>query len=120
MRNVYEAAAEVYAPAFTQFLGAGALNFERENHISNALPDGTVWVCGGDVNGSGYSLDGSWLEPLSSAQLFAPGSGSFSLTGSLQYEVTRQAGTRLDDGRVLVVGGVNSAGNAVNLAEVFH
>lgn len=118
----YLETAEVYDTASGKFQATGAMNTVRENQVSVSLSDGTVLVSGGDVDDRNYdpASSGIDLSRLSSVELFEPSSGSFVLSGSLQYEVTRQAGVRLNDGRVLVVGGSDSAGNAVRLAEVFQ
>jgi hypothetical protein len=92
-----------------QFAAAGDLNVAREFHTASLLDDGTVLIAGGD--------DGN-LEH-SSAELFDPMSGTFTLTASMATARTRATATRLSNGKILIVGGYGSGGQALDSAEIF-
>jgi hypothetical protein len=69
----------------------------RDEHFAILLANGTVLVAGG---GSGFT-----------AELYNPGSGTFTQTGSMEAIHQLPAAVTLQDGRVLVGGGseINSA-----------
>jgi hypothetical protein len=75
-----------------------------------------VLIAGGDQGETGR-------HPvyLSSAEIYNPASGHFSSTGTMNAARSHNTATLLKNGRVLVVGGVNSAGPKAPLAtaEVF-
>ena len=70
----------------------------RGGHTATLLPDGKVLVVGGRY--AAVAIDG-----LASAELYDPGSGRWTATGSMAEARGAFAATRLPDGRVLVVGG---------------
>jgi hypothetical protein len=67
----------------------------RTNHTANRLPNGKVLVAAG--------------SGLSSAEVYDPASGTWSLTGSLAEGRWFLASASLGDGRVFAVGGLNSS-----------
>jgi len=77
------------------------------------LPNGTVLVAGGqDSNGTS----------VSSAEIYDPSNGSFSITGSMGTTRHYLAATRLSNGLVLITGGnsmVSGSGFALNTAELY-
>jgi hypothetical protein len=70
------------------------MNSSRESHTATLLPNGMVLVAGG------YS--GGWL---SSAELYNPATGAWSLTGAMITAREGHAATLLPNGKVLVAGG---------------
>jgi hypothetical protein len=69
------------------------------------LLDGRVLVAGGfdfSVNPSGQDGGGT---PLASAELYDPGTATWTATASMASPRNRQTATLLPDGRVLVAGG---------------
>jgi hypothetical protein len=95
----------IAGPAFAQTLSpadgpftfgnTGSLNIGRVLHTATLLPNGKVLVAGGD-NGGGI---------LSSAELYDPASGTWSVTGSLNTARRSHTATLLPNGKVLVEGG---------------
>jgi len=76
------------------------MNFAREGEPAVLLQDGRVLVEGCT---SPFTTGGT------SAELFDPESGGWTLTGSMNVPRCRQSAQRLPDGRVLVVGGDGGA-----------
>ena len=93
--------AEVYDPMTGTFKPTGSMKTSRWQQTATLLPDGRVLVAGGaDLNA------GECCTPLTSAELYDPMTGTFSLTGSLTTARRGQTATLLADGRVLVAGGL--------------
>src|SRR5436853_7736686 len=75
----------------------------RRNHTATLLPNGKVLIAGG----YGNTLPG----PLSSAQLYDPGSGTWSTTGSFSTARYGHEAMLLPTGRVRIAGGAGSNGS---------
>ena len=73
------ASAELYDPAAGTFTATGSLSTARWNHTATLLPDGTVLIAGGENEPDGATSP----EPLASTELYDPGAGTFTATGSL-------------------------------------
>jgi hypothetical protein len=109
------ASAELYDPGTGSWTATGAMITPRESATATLLPDGRVLVAGGGRQMTDFTI-------LASAELYDPGTGSWTATGTMG--TPRQGGTAtlLPDGKVLVAGGINfsrtgiMAGNAVELA----
>ena len=79
----------------------------RSYHTATVLADGTVLVAGGYSGGS-----------LSSAEIYDPKSGTFSVTGSMAVSRYFHTATVLADGTVLVAGGSSGSGSLAS-AEIY-
>jgi hypothetical protein len=104
--NFYEylSSAEIYNPETESWTITGSMSITRHYHTSTLLQDGRVLVAGGyyrDFNGNFYHLN--------SAEIYDPQTGQWSLTGSMAATRGGHTATLLEDGRVMVAGGVNSA-----------
>jgi hypothetical protein len=79
---------------------------ERAGHTATVLPDGRVLVTGGSTCGA-VLIDGTAKGcPVSSAELYDPGSSSWSPAAPMLAARLGHTATLLDNGSVLVVGGV--------------
>ena len=105
--------AELYDPRTGQWSATGAMLGPRLSHTATLLPDGKVLVVGGSSNSDG---DGG---PLSSAELYDPNTGTWTVTASmLEVRSGGHTATLLSNGKVLVAGG-NSIFDPIAAAELF-
>ena len=96
--------AEIYNPATGRFVPTGSMVLPRSHQTATLLPDGRVLVAGG--TGTGAYND----KAPTSAELYDPKTGRFTLTGSMATpRWSGHTATLLADGRVLVAGGNSSA-----------
>jgi galactose oxidase-like protein/Kelch motif protein len=91
------------------FIATGNMLTARSNHTATLLPDGRVLIVGGTGNST----------PLSSAELYDPGTGIFIRTGNMIAPRTLHTATLLADGRVLVAGGYDPSWRSVASAELY-
>jgi hypothetical protein len=106
------ASAEVVDPRTGTWRAVGAMAVPRFSHTATLLPDGRVLVAGGES-----SLGGD--RELRSAELYDPATGRFEATGGIEPGAPAEGmaqprsahtATPLDDGRVLITGGVAISG----------
>jgi N-acetylneuraminic acid mutarotase len=98
------AESELYNPATGMWQVTGKMHAAREQHTATLLPDGLVLVAGG-LNEGGFGKGGKY----SSAELYDPSSGTWTLTSPMQSNHYGQTATLLQSGWVLVAGGQSSA-----------
>lgn len=92
------ASAELYDPETGRWTATGNMIEARSYHTATLLHDGTVLVARGCC-GIGY------LEPLATAELFAPDNGMWTAAGGMiEAHFLGQTATLLHDCSVLVVG----------------
>ena len=100
------ASAELYDPATGTFTPTGPMHTARSGQTATLLANGKVLVAGGGCNkGHGFCNAGSFLDNLTSAELYNPKKGTWSVTGSMHFERQYFTATLLRNGRVLVAGG---------------
>ena len=105
--------AELYDPKTGTFIQTGPMNVVRTvGATATLLPDGRVLIAGGGDNSADQN-------PLAYAELYDPATGRFSPTGSMARPRSGQTATLLQDGRVLVAGGVGSSGADLAYAELY-
>ncbi len=92
-------ASELYDPQTRQFHETGSLNVSRHLHTATSLQDGRVLILGG----SSSSITGGQVR--STAELYDPRTGQFTLAGMMRYPREGHTATLLPDGSVLIVGG---------------
>ncbi len=104
------AASEIYSGFF---IASGSMNTARRGHVAALLLDGTVLISGGE------SAAGTFLNSAENFDPTAP--GVFSLT-ALPMGVARahHTATLLQNGRLLITGGINSVSTILNSAELFE
>jgi len=121
------ASAELFDPNTSTFMPtAGNMETLRENHTATLLNDGTVLIAGGDV--CCRTVDRKPVPiSITSAELYAPASKTFSPTGSLQNSRFFHTASLLNDRTVLVTGGVSQStkgekidSRVLSSAELYH
>jgi Galactose oxidase, central domain len=87
------------------FIATGSMTVARFFHTATVLADGRVLIAGGQR-----------LDPppadftnLSSAEIYDPGTGTFTATGSMTRTRSRHTATLLPNGQVLIAGGQATA-----------
>jgi N-acetylneuraminic acid mutarotase len=98
--------AELYDPSTGTWSLTGSMNKPRAWHSATLLQNGKVLVVGG-YESSGYSWSG-WSNGLDTAELYDPESGTWTITGSLKQGRIAHTTTLLQNGTVLVAGGMDS------------
>lgn len=100
------ASAEVFDPETGAWEDTGAMNQPRLGHTLTVLPDGRVLAAGG-TGRTGVASDGSQtVRPEASAEVFDPSTGEWTPVGDMLSGRFEATATPLDDGRVLVAGGL--------------
>ncbi len=93
----------------------GSMHVARYNETATRLANGKVLVAGGE-----YINDGGGYTALASAEVYDPGTGQWSQTGSMSVARVYHLATLLSNGQVLVAGGQDSNGNALASAELYN
>lgn len=96
------ASAELFDPGTGTWTPTDPMSTGRYRHTATLLPDGKVLVAGGNVIGSDVAGIGCCLA---TAELYDPGTGTWTATGSMNAPRVDHTATLLHDGTVLVVGG---------------
>jgi hypothetical protein len=103
----------LYDSATSVFSETGNMTAPRGGHTATLLANGKVLIAGGadqDLTGTG----------LVSAELYDPSAGTFTQTGSMAVGRFLHTATLLQNGKVLIVGGVlTSVSDPVATAEVY-
>ncbi|TMD25994.1 MAG: hypothetical protein E6I94_11060 [Chloroflexi bacterium] len=100
---VLSASAELYDSISGRWTETGSMHAPRVlGHSATLLPDGRVLVAGGGQVGAGY------YPGQSSAELYDPGTGTWTETGNMAVARSSHSATLLPDGKVLVAGGTTS------------
>jgi uncharacterized delta-60 repeat protein len=97
--------AELYNPATGTWAATGSMNLGRSGAVAVLLPDGRVLVAGGQIT---------------TTEVYYPATKIWVKTGSMMSQARGEpTATLLKNGKVLVCGGSDPAGNALASAEVF-
>jgi Galactose oxidase, central domain len=97
--------AEVYDPANGGFQTAGKLLIARDSHSATLLADGTVLAAGGYSHGFDGDAQPEWTT-MSVAELFDPATSVSTAAASLEGARAEHVATMLNNGQVLVTGGI--------------
>lgn len=109
--GTFTASAEIYDPTTGNFTTtAGSMSGGRSYHTATLLSNGKVLVVGGSGSAAPFGV-------YSTAEIFDPTTGGFSLAGSLFNNRMNHTATLMADGRVLVIGGI--ANSYIGTAEIF-
>ncbi|MEJ2195936.1 MAG: PKD domain-containing protein [Ignavibacteriaceae bacterium] len=106
--------AEVYDILSEAWQLVGSMQYERVEHQATLLDNGMVLVTGG------HSSSYSGPTYYSSAEIYDPNSRSFTLlTSQMSIQRTRHQALKLNDGKILIMGGHNSTDQNHFSAELF-
>ena len=112
--NNYVTSVEIYDPATGKTGTTGSMAEGRESFSATLLRNGNVLIAGGErQDESGDDVF------LSSAEIYNPATGKFTKTGSLHTPRSRFNAILLQDGRVLVVGGMGEGNMPLASAEIY-
>jgi hypothetical protein len=106
------ASTEIYNPTNNSWTYGASMVSARWFHTATLLSSGKVLVAAGAV------FTNSAAVYLSSAELYDPGSNTWSSAGSLSTPRYEHKATLLPNGQVLVTGGANASGSLTN-AELY-
>ena len=110
------ASAELYDPTSSAFVNTGSMAVGRTLHTAALLADGRVLIAGGATNvGSGATTA---TKALAATELYDPGTGTFSMGGSMAHARKGHTATLLASGKVLIAGGEDDQG-ALDTAELY-
>src|SRR5208337_1108177 len=101
----------VYDPSTGTFSAGPSMTYPRYGHTATLLSDGTVLIAGGC--GTGLTPDCT-----NTAEIYDPVANAFTLTGNMVQPHAWHTGTLLNDGTVLIAGGVQGSITA-NCAEIY-
>jgi phage baseplate assembly protein gpV len=107
---------ELYDPVADKWTVTGSLHNGRFYHSATLMTSGKVLVVGGGADNTAF---------LATAELYDPATGSWTLTGPLASSRFNHTATLLtvstgsDYGKVLVVGGLDNAGNQLMSTELY-
>lgn len=107
------AGVEIYDPSSGSFYPASDMLQARVFHAATLLLDGRVLVSGGTPS------DQAGNPLLPSAEIYDPATGTWSPAGNMLVPRTQHLATLLNDGRVLVTGGIGGGTQLVQQAEIF-
>lgn len=97
---------EQYDPATGMFTATGNMITQRRDHVAVLLPYGPVLITGGvglDIGQSAYNA---------SAELYDSSTGTFTAAGNMTARRAYHTATVLNDGRVLITGGISPVGTS--------
>jgi hypothetical protein len=97
------ASAELFDPSSGIFRATGNMTTARAGHTATLLADGKVLITGGLAAFDGFGS----ASTLATAELYDPGTGTFTATGNMVQGRAVHAATLMGNGKVLVAGNGN-------------
>jgi hypothetical protein len=109
------ATAELYDPVAGTFTATGNMHLARSGHTATLLSNGTVLIAGG-------STCTSSCVPASEAEIYNPGTGTFTVTGSMSVPRNGAYSSALPSGGALIAGGNDCSSSCVvyTSAEIYN
>lgn len=109
--------AEIFDPHLETFTPAGTMVAGRYSHTATRLLDGRVLLTGGaEAYNSGFSIG---YKPQVHTEIYNPATNLFSAAPDMQAGRWNHTATRLQDGRVLIVGAPPGGTTGLPNAEMF-
>lgn len=103
------ASADIYDAAIGTFTPTGSMAQRRVWHTLNLLADGEVLAAGGETDAcSGFSC--TFAGTVATAELYNPLTETFVATGNMTAAREGHTSTLLNDGRILMAGGIAYGG----------
>jgi hypothetical protein len=111
--QVGTASAEIYNPTTGKFTATkGNMTTQRVSHTATLLADGSVLIAGGIQNISGETV-------VNTAERYIPSTGKFTAVAAMTTARCGHSATLLNDGTVLIAGGIGQSGPPLSSAEVY-
>ncbi len=109
----FKATVDLYDPVGNTTTATGVLNHARAYHESVTLTDGRTLVSGGEST--------TYATPVGivGCELYDPSLGTWSNTGSMAVPRACHRTVKLNDGRIMALGGMTTASVATTSVEVF-
>ncbi len=105
------ASAEIYDPVTATWSPSAPMSTPRLGHTLTVLRDGRVLVAGGSaLEPAGTAAGGQTIRIAASAEVFDPETGTWQAVPAMATPRFEHTATLLDDGRVLMVGGLGPSG----------
>jgi hypothetical protein len=101
--------AELYDPETHTFASTGSMAWRRVGHTLSLLPNGMVLAVGGETE-TCTAIGCGFAGTVTSAELYDPSARVFLTTGDMAASREIQTATLLNDGKVLITGGVSYGG----------
>jgi hypothetical protein len=119
---------ELFDPLTEIFATTGSMSGRRADHTATLLPDGTVLIAGRGWAGPTEADPAEhFYSTLNSAELYDPATGTFRNTSNMATDRDDPTATLLNDGSVLIAGGVQIVQPppsyitvALSSAEIYH
>ncbi|AFL89937.1 Kelch motif protein [Terriglobus roseus DSM 18391] len=106
---------EIYSPVTGRFDVGPSTKDGRWQHTATRLKDGRVLVVGGRPNNCAATCS---LDALKTAEIFDPATNKWSSTGSLRISRSGHSAGVLDDGRVVIFGGMTNEDQNIRTQQV--
>jgi len=104
----------IYDPVTKTFSTTiGLMVNERTDHTATLLADGTVLITGG------WNTTSSVIDVTSTSEIYNPLLQTFSLTKGMTTEKAGHTATLLDNGNILITGGVSKTSTSLYKAELY-